>query len=1046
MSLGLTLGRPTAAGDATPPATITRQTSITFDGVTFNFDRAVDTCVSCLGEPAVVSNQAFAITSITPASATVNSFVAHGAQVDPYDTSTSQGFDAMLADVSAAGQSASGIAYSAGLNIDPGAAGSDYEVAENDAKSIVKSVRLSTKTGPDQDEWQTIDKYVVLSILPTVPSAGFFRPGTAPGAKTIHGTEANVRYSVLHSLTGLTDSYSKAEAEADPSIAITHPFWGVSDGEKMRRLEVIGGNNYSANYTPSRNLSQSFLHENHSDADKRQTLLRCIQHGIDYAAAVDAGYSGLGGAGQGYGRAFFPYVAAFALNSSSLLTSAQAMGGAALRQHFWALADELEQGVDFPSSESGSRNESPLLQSDLGIPEWDRDSTDPASRDASPNARYRGFWPIGMGEAMNVALLQNGPGGISGVQAILGGDPYDSTNDRAAALAFYDRVATTWPDSEEMAIPDLDANIRGRWTEHRSLFGLTAWTGRPDWVNGDGDVTASATAGEVDYDRDWDTFQTETITQFDGRYSLDGKQYVEVLDITTSGTFSGLSPGLEHQFGFRKTSASGSSRWSPNYPDSNGFSGDLRNTVTVPGTPANAAPANTTAPQIMVREVEAWSGSDYEGAGASYTTTQRDNDVVLHAGVGYWTGYPAPAFTYQWQADGVNISGETDSTLDPKNRFDLSEVDITCDITATNSQGAVTQSTQTVALPEIVPPANFLADFAAGDASAGWTGTLNATVAYDAGNGELDITLADAFSGASSPAIDVVDGDDYDIAVTFRNDAGGSVNVRVGTTPGGDDIYGSADIGGTSEQEHTTTITATADQIYLTLSRRATATGSNVSIIEASATRVVATSASIVQTSKQENAAYQASHTYTLPSGITDGNKLILVTINGVNGRTLTTPAGWNLVTNGSTSNLSEVRIFERTASSDSSAGVTFTYNLPSTFAAYFAEVDAPVGTVEIASATATDDPPSISPAAGSASYAFFAVAVLERAGNSTTAVPAGYSASDRFGTIASSTSDNHAEGFVSTKIAETGSENPGTFSWTGAPPRDDAAFTIAVG
>lgn len=83
-------------------AAITTQSSISHNGVTFTFDRPVDTCRSCLGEPAVIANQTFNITAISPASASANGFVAHGTMVDPGDLATTgQGFDEMLSDNSA---------------------------------------------------------------------------------------------------------------------------------------------------------------------------------------------------------------------------------------------------------------------------------------------------------------------------------------------------------------------------------------------------------------------------------------------------------------------------------------------------------------------------------------------------------------------------------------------------------------------------------------------------------------------------------------------------------------------------------------------------------------------------------------------------------------------------------------------------------------------------------------------------------------------------------------------------------------------------------
>jgi hypothetical protein len=88
------------------------------------------------------------------------------------------------------------------------------------------------------------------------------------------------------------------------------------------------------------------------------------------------------------------------------------------------------------------------------------------------------------------------------------------------------------------------------------------------------------------------------------------------------------------------------------------------------------APVNGVAPSI--------SGGDLE-----------EGDV-LTANPGIWA--PFATFTYQWQRDGVNISGATSPT------YTLVEADegkdITVDVTATNTGGTATASSLPIAIPE----------------------------------------------------------------------------------------------------------------------------------------------------------------------------------------------------------------------------------------------------------------------------------------------------------------------------------------------------------
>jgi len=91
--------------------------------------------------------------------------------------------------------------------------------------------------------------------------------------------------------------------------------------------------------------------------------------------------------------------------------------------------------------------------------------------------------------------------------------------------------------------------------------------------------------------------------------------------------------------------------------------------------PAVAPPANTVLPHI--------SGTPQVG-------------VQNECSQGTWTGYPAPSYTYQWQADGVDIPSATTAIFIPLE----SEVgeQLTCVVTATNTEGS-TDATSNVTPP-----------------------------------------------------------------------------------------------------------------------------------------------------------------------------------------------------------------------------------------------------------------------------------------------------------------------------------------------------------
>jgi hypothetical protein len=93
--------------------------------------------------------------------------------------------------------------------------------------------------------------------------------------------------------------------------------------------------------------------------------------------------------------------------------------------------------------------------------------------------------------------------------------------------------------------------------------------------------------------------------------------------------------------------------------------------VSVP--PALTAPTNVVAPVI--------SGTAETGQ-------------ILTCTEGLWTGNPAPTYAYQWKRNGVNIGAATNST------YTLQVADesanITCTVTATNSQGNASATSNTI--------------------------------------------------------------------------------------------------------------------------------------------------------------------------------------------------------------------------------------------------------------------------------------------------------------------------------------------------------------
>lgn len=99
--------------------------------------------------------------------------------------------------------------------------------------------------------------------------------------------------------------------------------------------------------------------------------------------------------------------------------------------------------------------------------------------------------------------------------------------------------------------------------------------------------------------------------------------------------------------------------------------------------------------EYVTTRVCAWCDYTDEGQGAEapYSITvpvlagSAMVGATLSASTGTWGGFPPPTYTYQWERDDVNISGETSSTY-TSDEGDIGHV-ITCTVTATNSSGSL---------------------------------------------------------------------------------------------------------------------------------------------------------------------------------------------------------------------------------------------------------------------------------------------------------------------------------------------------------------------
>lgn len=692
-----------SAGGALSPTT--SQTTATFDGVTFTFDRAMPVGTFVTGEPFVVSDQAFNITAISPAAADIESdtYVGNGAMKNPYFyEANQQGFDGYLGDYST--KPTYQTPYSAATNIDPAISG-NIPLSLGEKATITKSVRDAGKTST-LAQHQTIAKYIHLTVLDTAPIENSYRPGHAGTAKVIR-SRADVDFTARAiALPASWPTVASILSDVPDDLGL------YTGGEQQRftRIDNALGtttDGYSSAVVPS--YAQYIYALNSSDtsaAQKQEIIDRIITFANDVESVIDSGGSVNFGAGQGFGIWLWLMAAAAITKDAALL--AKALSTAIQPNHpFWVDSSWVGRSV----SPSQNVNAQTWFTEHLDTPAMNADEGG-----SHHDARY--FQIAASGDSWEytaIAAFNQGPPGFADGEAmILNGGALANSNADAAKIGIASRYRKF--NIDFMGAYGVGAQWSDAWDDLVTAGAITPWTGQPDQppmgatTNLDNDYF-SAGVGSITLNTQGIDFATETITQTDMRYSLDNVQFVVESNVTLSGnayTKSSLLRGVPHWCGWRRTSAGGTSPWSANYAreDANGD----RSKVTTTGTEANAAPVNTVAPVIHVQPYSGWYIDYWEPA----STTLGLDDVVLAAGVGYWSGFPAPDFeggnfTFQWKRGGVDIAGATSQEY--TRVVADAEAILTCELTCTTAQGSASVTTAGVTVPAIQnPPAGTLID------------------------------------------------------------------------------------------------------------------------------------------------------------------------------------------------------------------------------------------------------------------------------------------------------------------------------------------------
>lgn len=355
-------------------------TSVSRNGITWTWaeDRQVGTY--CSGDPWVVGP--ITLTSVSPATTTVNGRVMNGTQINPragiwgYPNGVQQGWDSTIADNS----------YSESANI-----GNDLPRSIPSGSSICSAKSLATPVD-NNGHPQNISDIGILTVVASAPAADSFRPPYQGPDKSGTWTESQINYGVLRSLAPVSG------APSNPRSPLTLPWVLTNQAPGARTLQATNHSlEYGANRCTVMGDALLQLHLNFSNSQKRNLLVSAIQHGIDvYGALRDsrANYPSDWGwfpsGGHNIGQLAPMVLAGVALNNSAILAACDQVAlnrrgaFAEIGSTFYVSQSDVNQARDT----SDGRQRSPYTSAMIGTPEWGEQHNYNPSRDASQWGAY----------------------------------------------------------------------------------------------------------------------------------------------------------------------------------------------------------------------------------------------------------------------------------------------------------------------------------------------------------------------------------------------------------------------------------------------------------------------------------------------------------------------------------------------------------------------------------------------------------------------------------------------------------------------------------
>lgn len=633
-----------------------------------------------VGRPFLITNgEDYTVVRDTPdGGVQANGRIGNGMQVNPAfvrdfvgdieDADNGQGLDQMMAD---GGDGTTRVAYVSALNKST-EMGGPLEIKHGSQLSLFKFIRRDQSTlrswgGEPPANANPHGDTSVLTVMPHTLPDDTLRPPPTPLNKIPYLKFArNWNPAAFRRLAPPPDMPGYTYEEVIANTIKDHAFFGIPGREE---LNTYGPDeDFSTRQQDKRKIAWFALHENILDDDqKRHVGLIMATIANDIAAVMDLGWTGHQGAAQGYGIIAFAYIGAFALNDADLLQAAQNLrsGEISYGKHIWQDESHLNAPLPWPES----KGKLSRLPSGATIRQMGRVMIQADGFDIKPNARYKPDVADNAGKAvLPIMLLQNGPGGISGTQAITQSDETIGPSNRlSAAIASFDIAVN------DVTSVDLDQRrYTAAWRTAPGMppvyeegpMGLDQPNSGPDKYQ------PGSVDGSVAFDWSGIGRVPGTLQDVLFRYSLDKRFWVTGGGYAIVDEHSGLTHGQTYYVGAALRDTLGRvGEFSPNQRESwHNNGGDsvpkteanaidpIRGTVVTPGT-STAAPTWINDPVWAFRPYEATQEEQFETYAAD--AVNHPDTMRAYPSLGMLDTRPETTFRYRILRNDAEIVGWT---------------------------------------------------------------------------------------------------------------------------------------------------------------------------------------------------------------------------------------------------------------------------------------------------------------------------------------------------------------------------------------------------